>query len=538
MLVRSNRPEWNKIRSLAIRPAAAMAFLFMAACGNPSEPEDAATAPAAPAAQQASFRLTLKPVLDETNEVAAIEVHSVIDGPLEDEAAPFSIAAPVVYANVFGVADRVENLQVTDANGAIALTVEEDAPVPGGFPYFRHWRAQRDVEFPVTISYRSAVQPPDSPGGPAFGIRPSKGGVSGAGSGFLVIPENVVSGVSHVEWDLSAFGDGASAVTTFGEGAFELEAPPAALMQGWYIAGLVERYPAEGDRNGFSAAWLGDFPFDEHAEMEFIGGAYEYLGDFFAYLDPAPRYRVFMRQLDTPPYGGATALANSFMLSRGPARPDEAGQTGPRSTFFHEMIHQWVGGIDAPYGVSSWFSEGLTTYYTHVLPMRGGFTSIDEFAEGINGLSKSYFGNPARTMTAQEITEVGFGTNANDIRHIPYQRGALYFADLDSKIRAASGGARNLDIFMREIFERREADPDFTFNHDAWIELVEAETGAYAKEQFESVILDGAVIAPASDAFGPCFATRDIVHEVDGAALDGVEWVRVEGVADEECRNG
>jgi hypothetical protein len=387
----------------------------------------------------------------------------------------------------------------------------------------------------VTISYRSLVQPPDSPGGPAFGVRPSKGGVSGAGSGFLVIPENVSSDVSHVTWDLSAFGAGASAITTFGEGAFDLKGAPAALMQGWYMAGKLKRYPETGDRNGFSASWLGDFPFDEQAEMDYIGGAYDYLGEFFAYLNPPPRYRVFMRQLDTPPYGGATALANSFMLSRGPAEPDEIGEPGPRGTFFHEMIHQWVGGIDAPYGVSSWFSEGLTTYYTHVLPMRGGFMPVNDFAEEINELSRKYYANPARTMSAEEITKVGFGDG--DIRHIPYQRGALYFADLDSKLRAASGGERTLDMFMREIFQRRETDPAFEFNHDQWIALVTAEAGPSAREEFESVILNGGLIVPAADAFGPCFEGRDIVYGAGDAALEGVEWVRVEGVSDEECRN-
>lgn len=512
---------------------AVLALLFLlplAGCGSPAENRSETEAPA----RKESFTLTLKPVLDSSGEVAAIAVSSVIDASLIDEAAPFSLSAPIVYANVHGVADRVGFLEVSDRNGAVPLTIVDDAPVSGGFPYYRRWRAARDVVFPVTVSYSSAVQPPDSPGGPAFGIRPAAGGVSGAGSGFLVIPENVSSIASHVTWDLSAFGERASAISTFGEGAFVLEGPPAALTQGWYMAGPLERFPERGDHNGFSAAWLGDFPFDEQSEMAYAGDVYDYLGAFFAYLDPAPRYRVFMRQLDTPPYGGGTALANSFMLSRGPARPDESSETGPRGTFFHEMIHQWVGGVDAPHGVSSWFSEGLTTYYTHVLQLRGGYVSVDDFVKGLNRLSENYYSNRARTMSAEEITKVGFGDG--DIRHIPYQRGALYFADLDSKIRAASGGARTLDVFMRELFERRETDPAFVFNHDAWVELVSREIGADARESFEAVILDGEVIFPPSDAFGACFSSRQIKYEIEGKVLGGLQWTRSDAHSDAECR--
>ena len=89
----------------------------------------------------------------------------------------------MVYAGVRGIADRVSDLKVQDAAGAVPLTQSEDKPAPGGFPYYRHWTAQRSVSGPVQIDYRSAVQPPDSARGPPFGIRAVGGGVSGAGSG-------------------------------------------------------------------------------------------------------------------------------------------------------------------------------------------------------------------------------------------------------------------------------------------------------------------------------------------------------------------
>ncbi len=484
-------------------------------------------------ATSASFKLLLRPVRDDGGGVAAIEVRSEINAALLPDSGRLTLSAPIVYAGVYGIADRIRDLTAADAAGEIELIAEDDPPASGGFPYFRHWRAARDVTFPVTIAYRSAVEPEGARSGPPFGIRPAAGGVSGAGSGFLVLPENTTSNYSEVEWDLGGLEDNSEGITSFGEGSFGLEGPPRRLMQGWYMAGPIERHPETGDAGGFSAAWLGDFPFDERSEMKWAANAYAYLGRFFEYLDPPPRYRVFMRLMETPPYGGGTALMDSFMLSRGPARPGENDGEGPRSTFFHEMIHLWVGGVEGPQGVTSWFSEGLTTYYTALLPMHGGFGSVAEYGDAINEIAKSYYASPARNWSAERIVEVGFADG--DVRHVPYWRGALYFADLDSQIRAASGGRRTLHDFIREIFYARERE-EYAFDHAKWIELVTKETGREAAEEFKSVILEGETIAPAADAFGPCFERRSAAFDTADGKADGFEWVRVAGISDEICR--
>lgn len=480
------------------------------------------------------LEVTLRPVVD-GGQVTAIEVHSVIHGSQVPDSGPFSVTAPVVYAAVAGIADRVRELTLRDSQGEIPLSQEDDPPAAGGFPYYRHWRANRSVSFPVTISYRSEVEPDDAGPAPPFGIRPSAGGISGAGSGFLVLPENVTSTISRVQWDLSFLPPGSAGITSFGEGAFEVDGPPEELMQGWYMAGPVQRYPASGDDNGFSASWLGDFPFDPAGEMQWAGEAYAYLGDFFEYLDPRPRYRVFMRMLDSSEGSAGTALPNSFMLSRGPAAEGETGAMGPRDTFVHEMIHQWIGHIEGTIGIISWFSEGLTTYYTSLLPMLGEFRTMDDYGEAINALARAYYMNPSRNWSGERIAKSGFGNE--QARRTPYQRGALYFANLDSQIRAASGGAENLHSFMREIFTRREEEENFLFDHDKWKELIAARLGQDAVEEFSSIIVEGKTIIPASDAFGPCFERQPAVFtSEDAEAFSGFKWVRIESMPDRTCR--
>lgn len=500
---------------------AAIAALFAAQPG--------AAQTQAAAARPVVFDTLLRPVRMGGTEVAAIAVRSVIrEG--EIAGGRLSLSAPIVYAGVVGIADRVEDLVVTDRAGLVPLRIENDAPVAGGFPYYRHWRAERDIAWPVIITYRSLVESVSNRRGPPFGIRPTLGGVSGAGSGFLVLPENVNATLSRVRWDLSDLQAGSIASSSFGDGDFELAAAPAELRQGWYLAGPAGRYPANGPSRGFSATWLGVPPWDPAQAMAYTARVYDYLKRFFRAPNPPP-YRVFVRVLDTPPFGGGTALTNSFMLSRGPAQPGESTE-GPRGVLFHEMIHGFVGGIEGPVGVTSWFSEGLTSYYTTNLQLRGGFISVADYGEAINEVARDYYTNPARNWSAARIVEVGFSDN--DIRHLPYRRGQLYFADLDARIRAASGGRRNLDIVMREVFERRRSG--WTFDHDAWRAIVAREAGPEAAQAFDALIIEGsATIVPASDAFGPCFAREPASFEAGGRSVEGYRWVRVAGVADDRC---
>lgn len=486
------------------------------------------------------YEAVMKPLVGDDGEVAAIEVDSTIHGGLTEDAERLSLTAPIVYAGAYGIADRVRDLTVTDASGAVELEITDDEANPGGFPYFRHWTAKREVEFPVRVQYRTEVEADTPRRGPPFNIKPSKGGVSGAGSGFLVIPGNTDAEVSRLRWDLGEFSGEAHGITSFGEGDIEHDSPPSQLWPAWYMAGPVGRYPDEGDADGFSAAWLGDFPFDPREEMQFVASGYAWLGDFFAYLDPPPRYRVFMRIVPYPvPRFSGTALGNSFMLSGPPNGLEGIDGEGdgepPRGTFFHEMIHMWVGQVQGPQGVTSWFSEGLTSYYTMVLQFRGGFETMADFEESVERLPERYYTSPGLGMSAEAIAEVGF--TDNDIRETPYVRGNLYFADLNARIGANSEGERNLDDLMREIFERRHNDEAYTFDHDAWVAAITAELGPEAGEEFQARIIEGERFVPVAATFGPCFEREPAEYETEDGTVDGYRWLRREDVPDEQCAN-
>src|SRR5688572_1875573 len=99
------------------------------------------TAPASPV----EITMTVRPLRGGGSEVTAIQVRTEIRGALDRAGSSFSVKAPVTYAGVRNIADRVDSLTIVDGNGPLALRVEDDPADRGGFPYYRHWRADRRV---------------------------------------------------------------------------------------------------------------------------------------------------------------------------------------------------------------------------------------------------------------------------------------------------------------------------------------------------------------------------------------------------------
>jgi len=88
------------------------------------------------------------------------------------------------------------------------------------------------------------------------------------------------------------------------------------------------------------------------------------------------------------------------------------------------------------------------------------------------------------------------------IRTLPYDRGAMYFAVLDGKIRRASAGKRSLDDLILEMVRRRRAGEPA--GDAVWLDLVGHELGE-AGRKLHADMLAGAVMLPQSGDFGPCF---------------------------------
>jgi predicted metalloprotease with PDZ domain len=215
-----------------------------------------------------------------------------------------------------------------------------------------------------------------------------------------------------------------------------------------------------------------------------------------------PAYFVFARP-NPITAGSGIGLLHSFLVTYGPqSQADEL-----KVVTAHEMLHTWVDSLDEPQGLaSSWFGEGLAVYYERALPLRSGAFTPAEFLKDLNQTAARYY-TDALIHTPNAQIPAGFWRDTR-IRVLPYDRGSLYFAALDSKILEASHGKRSLDDLVLAMLERRRLGEPMDLG--AWIALLRAELGPEGPADLKAM-LAGATVLPPSRAFGPCFERTTVL---------------------------
>jgi len=101
-----------------------------------------------------AFDITLTPLTNDQHEVTAIQVNENVHGDPTAGKEPFALSAPISYVMLLHVADRISNLQVTDSNGLVQLSVTDDSEAGQALTPYRHWQAKRPVVFPVQVLCR------------------------------------------------------------------------------------------------------------------------------------------------------------------------------------------------------------------------------------------------------------------------------------------------------------------------------------------------------------------------------------------------
>lgn len=415
-------------------------------------------------------------------ELSFLELPAKAGGPL--------LTLPMVVANTATVAETLTALKATDADGEIPLTIQDDPAK--GLVWSRHWLAGRATRGPVVVRYVAPVDntPPTRGSGPPYALRTEGGGVSGVGNTFILLPEDKIARKISLRWDLVELPAGSTATSSFGEGDVALPDGPAdQLASTVFMAGPMKREPGVVSQTGFSSAWLGQPPFDPAPLMAWTNRLHGWMSGFFQ-DKTVPPYRVFLRY-NPINAGGGTALTRSFLTTYG---ADTKGDS-LKGTLSHEMVHTWT---DSDAG--QWYGEGIAVHYQGLLPFRAGLLSPEEFLEDLNDTARRYYANPLNGTPDGEIAP-RFWEDSR-IRVLPYDRGGLYFAVLDGKIRRASGGKRSVDDLVLEMNHRFAAGQKA--DDAAWIDLVVKEIGEDGRKLHEGM-LAGALMLPEADDFGPCF---------------------------------
>jgi hypothetical protein len=501
---------------------AVAAALTLIACAPALAQEDGEVRAKPPTGKApVQMTLNLKPVRDGEASPKHLAVREEITG------VSGSFSVKVVIANVGrkGIADRVDNFAMRDAKGEVPIKAEDDEPIPGGYAYYRHWRAQRPVSGKVTVTYQMRPQPKPS-GGPQYEFYSHNGGLNSAGEQIFVLPEDLKDVATKIHWDLSDLAPGSIAVSTLGRGDVEKRGPANDLRSGYYLVGPLGQYEAK--HPGFEAYWLGHPAADPNKEMAWLEDGYDAMRGFWK-DDKTKVYRVFIQ---TTGNGGGSANANSFMGAWAPGNEDPTKQ-GPRMNVFHEIDHYFVGGLTgAKEGGQGWYQEGANTFYTRMLAYRAGLSPFETYLGDINGYARAYYISAYKNKTAEEKIKIGYSTGfgGDGAQNLDYSRGEFLWSEIDYRIRLASGGKRKLDdVLVPLIVARRNGTP--LTEARLWEAL-----GPEAKGVYEAVVVRGETLVPSSGAFGPCLERKPKVYEARGEKFDGYEWVRVEGKTGEECR--
>jgi len=405
---------------------------------------------------------------------------------------------PRVVANVETIALTLKDLVVRDGFGEVPLAARDvkgtDGPV-------RHWSSTREVQGDLVIHYQAPIdnKPPARGAAPPYSLRTEGGGFSGVGNVFLLLPEGDKNYPLSLRWDLSKLGADSAATSSYGEGDLNLpNGAPSRLWSTIFMAGPMTRVPAEVAPHGFSSAWLGKPSTDPAPLMEWAGKLHQWMNGFFGDGKQAPPYRVFLRYNPINAGGGA-ALTRSFLITHGKG----VSTDDLKITLSHEMAHTWTEGVDA-----AWYDEGIAVHYQALAPFRAGLITARQFLDDLNHTAARYYSDPLNTTPDAEIMP-RFWEDTR-IRTLPYDRGAMYFAVVDARVRKASGGKRSLDDLVLEMNQRRGAKPDAKSDAKPvdmaalWPQLLVRELGPSGTALHEAM-LAGEVIVPESDDFGPCF---------------------------------
>jgi len=178
----------------------------------------------------------------------------------------------------------------------------------------------------------------------------------------------------------------------------------------------------------------------------------------------------------------------------------------------HEYFHSWnptrLGGFDddeerAEY----WFSEGFTDYYARKLAYESHTIDAPQFAAAWNDSLSAYAVSPYRTASNSIIVEK-FWTD-DQVQKLPYQRGAILAATLDSQWR---GQGKSLDGFMRTLRRQVQADLAAHRGHVKLIDRLDRAAAAYGVsfgDTIERNMIGGEPLRLSQDSFGPDFKVVD-----------------------------
>lgn len=440
-----------------------------------------------------TIEVTLAPQLT-TAGMQALEVQAVYP-QATPQATALELDLDKIISNVSTSADRIHLESAHDDDGPLDLQASDRESMGH---HLRLWRTARTVHGALFMRYRVPVDnAPNALGAaPPFELRSDGPALSGLLGGFLPLPSDHRRLRLAIHW---RFGPGLShpiGVSTLGRGDAMTTAPldHDALINNFIMGGDLDHEPSQASSDGFFSVWQGHPPFDAHALMDWTHQLYRYYLKFFH--SPGSTYSIYLRP-NPINAGGGVEVGKSFVGTfDANTRVEDF-----KLTLAHEMVHTFVGALSGGDELTdAWFSEGLAVYYQRELPLQAGLLSRRDYLADLNRTAARYYTDRMNTLPNAEIG-ARFWQDTR-VRVLPYDRGALYFAQVNAELRRASQGRQGLDALLLPLLERRSQGQPLTTA--TWRAAVTRALGSQGRAEFQAM-LAGHLIRVDPDAFGPAF---------------------------------
>lgn len=316
---------------------------------------------------------------------------------------------------------------------------------------------------------------------------------------------------------------GATSVSSLGDGAIGFDGPPDRVKYCFYMAGeLAHAGSQSGGNDGLEAHWLGTPHFDAASVMDWLADVYTRLAAILPRAGTQP-FRVMGRLGSLPVCGGA-AMPDSFMIGYGRAPQSESSV---KFLLAHELAHPLAGSMKSEVNECAWYAEGLAEFYKLMVPLRAGLVTADEFLQELAESTRGYYMNPKISLANADI-DAQFWSDSQ-VRKLPYQRGLLYFLELDWRLRRASDGALTLETLVNRMNDNHRAGhaSDLAF----WRELIDTSLGEPGLRAIDD-LLTGARLVPPPEILGDGFERRALPMQqyVLGFSEKSFGVARVEGL--------
>ena len=404
------------------------------------------------------------------------------------------LSLPIITESVPGVLRDTATLVAHDDAGPLPLQRIDDPVDPTQMKQDHHWYTRRATSGPVTVSYVARPRVITAATKPAalVDMRTEGAGIYGSTKVLFAVPASGWPRQVHIEWDLTAMAPGSQAVSSFGEGNTDATVDAATLGLGYFMAGPWYRLPATAN-DGFMLYYLSQPDFDLRAAAHDVAATYDYASQFFG--TEAQPFRALMRTTERF-QGGGGGGRNSFIFGAVKGAPLPLDEV--KTLLTHEALHNWIGSLQkGPQGL--WFVEGATEYYAALLPYRLGHRTVAQMAAQIDSWTAGYYANPQRTM-GEDDAAAAFWRDA-DAQLLPYNRGPLYIALVDARLRAASNGQQRVDALVRNMVRALRAG---NASEALWLSLVTSALGERGQRDFAD-LKAGRMLDLPDDLFGPCF---------------------------------